>query len=68
MKSVARNLIDHPRIRILIAHKGFAENCVRCQRLIGEGEHYLLHSTDGRVHFKCLRAGQAKEFIEKAAV
>ena len=68
MKGLARNLIRHPRLRILTAHKGFSERCVRCNRTIGEGESYLLHSTDGRVHFKCLRTGQAKQFIGRAVV
>lgn len=67
MKSLARNQIDHPRIRILIAHKGFAEKCARCARKIGEGENYLVHS-EGRIHFKCLRIGQTKEFIGRLAI
>lgn len=63
MKRAYRSLIFVPQIRIVIAHKGFSVKCPRCKRKITEGEDYIEHSTDGRIHFRCLRVGQAKEFI-----
>lgn len=67
MKKAYRSLILVPRIKFLTAHKNFAADCSRCERKIGADEIYILHSTDGHVHARCLKVDTRKGFIGRAA-
>lgn len=58
-------LIQVPRLRVLTANVG-GSRCPRCGRVIAKGERTIQHSTDGEIHYACLRTGQRKQFVGAA--
>lgn len=67
MRRAYRSLLLVPRIKFWTAHKNFPKTlCPRCEGTIGAGEIYLMHSTDGKIHARCLRVGTSREFLGRA--